>query len=159
MIGVYKLRNGTRVCDYNAGSHSGGISPFHLSLPTGDHCRNCRRGNDESHNSRTDFTVLRTNRMRPPHKQRSSLFRKWAYLRDPFKKFTHRIWSYSEDKIEIELKQCIALCRHCHEKFHALAKSRKIEHGTTTAYRYGCRCQECRDAKNSAYRARKVRNA
>jgi hypothetical protein len=76
--------------------------------------------------------------------------------RDPKKKFTHRIWSYAEDRIELELKQCIALCKHCHDKFHALEKHRHIEHGTTTAYRYGCRCNECKNAKHKAYRIKKA---
>lgn len=76
---------------------------------------------------------------------------------DPAKKNTHKIWSYSEDKIEAELRMCVALCNSCHTKFHQLIR-RRSEHGTATAYRHGCRCGECRAAKAEEDRARKLKH-
>lgn len=31
-------------------------------------------------------------------------------------------------------------------------------HGTTTGYRYGCRCEACREANSASHKARRRRN-
>lgn len=38
--------------------------------------------------------------------------------RDPETKFTHRIFNYSKERIEIELSKCDLLCITCHRKAH-----------------------------------------
>ena len=61
--------------------------------------------------------------------------------------------SYNEKELEEELNKCELLCFECHKKKHI----RKIIHGTTTAYGYGCRCDDCRKAntvRRAEYRAR-----
>lgn len=71
---------------------------------------------------------------------------------DPERKGSHRIWSWSRDRILEELKSCVPLCRNCHVKFHALQKRKPLVHGTVHAYdQYACRCDECKSAK-AAYR-------
>ena len=41
---------------------------------------------------------------------------------DSSTKWSHRIWSYSQDIVELELSKCIALCGHCHGMYHALLR-------------------------------------
>jgi len=67
---------------------------------------------------------------------------------DPTKKESHKIWSWSDDRIQAELKQCIPLCNKCHIKFHSILKQKPLLHGTLHAYqKYKCRCKYCRLAK------------
>ena len=35
--------------------------------------------------------------------------------KDPVKKISHRIWSWSDERREVELKKCQVLCEPCHE--------------------------------------------
>ena len=71
---------------------------------------------------------------------------------DPSRKESHKIFSWREDRIEAELKQCIALCKGCHKKFHDLLKRKPLEHGTLHGYQsYGCRCVECKKARSDYY--------
>ncbi len=85
--------------------------------------------------------------------------------RDPSKKASHRIWSWSEARIVEELNKCDFLCEECHIEHHAREMrytEDQIQHGTTSTYAYRkCRCDECRSAKaayDKEYRARnKVR--
>lgn len=37
---------------------------------------------------------------------------------DPEEKDTHRIWSWSEDRIRKELAKCMLLCHSCHVEIH-----------------------------------------
>lgn len=85
---------------------------------------------------------------------------------DPSEKTSHRIWSWSDERREAELKKCQVLCRECHEKktgFENSFRSQGVRHGTGTAYRrYGCRCEICmehrRKVKRSDYAKSKMRN-
>jgi hypothetical protein len=71
---------------------------------------------------------------------------------DPEEKESHKIWSWSDDRLENELRKCVAMCHTCHERFHQLLKRKAIKHGTETAYRLGCRCSDCRNANTEARR-------
>lgn len=71
---------------------------------------------------------------------------------DPDKKDEHRIWSWREDRLLAELRQCVAMCHGCHKKFHGLLKRKPLEHGTLHGYQvYGCRCLECKAARTENY--------
>lgn len=37
---------------------------------------------------------------------------------DPTQKESHRIWSWSEKRRNVELEKCVVLCRPCHVGFH-----------------------------------------
>lgn len=65
---------------------------------------------------------------------------------DPNQKISHRVWSWREDRRNAELAKCQVLCHKCHDKktYDEARKSRK--HGTTTSYRLGCRCKNCKIA-------------
>jgi len=76
---------------------------------------------------------------------------------DPDKKESHRIWSWSHKRICDELKNCVAICPHCHRVFHGILRRRPIVHGTCFAYRRGCRCSRCRAAKARYDRKNKPR--
>jgi hypothetical protein len=71
-------------------------------------------------------------------------------------KISHKIWSWSHQRIEKELDKCDLLCHACHHK--ETAKERgyyTAPHGTLTAYKgYGCRCKVCR-AANARYESRR----
>lgn len=60
---------------------------------------------------------------------------------DPTTKVSHRIWGWCKEKLEAELAKCEILCRDCHIKHH-----RPLDHGVSM-YRYGCRCDVCKQAK------------
>lgn len=63
---------------------------------------------------------------------------------DPTTKVSHRVWSWAKEKREKELAKCQLLCSVCHWKKTAGENSGlTFVHGTSTAYRYGCRCGEC----------------
>lgn len=67
---------------------------------------------------------------------------------NPDEKESHRIWSWSDERIENELRKCIAICESCHTKYHQLQRRKDIQHGTLSAYRIGCRCTDCRRARS-----------
>ncbi len=66
---------------------------------------------------------------------------------DPTQKESHRIWSWREDRLKAELKQCIPMCHDCHKKFHDLMKRKPLVHGTVNGFWMGCRCKECTEAR------------
>lgn len=74
--------------------------------------------------------------------------------RDPTKKVSHRIWSWSEKRRLEELAKCVVLCRKCHDAVH-----HPLVHGAA-GYKRGCRCQICRAAQTARQRAyrRRLRN-
>lgn len=69
---------------------------------------------------------------------------------NPAQKVSHRVWSWSEARRSAELAKCSVRCRPCHQKRHATAPA---NHGTTTRYRSGCRCAECRRANTNQRRS------
>jgi hypothetical protein len=74
--------------------------------------------------------------------------------KDPAKKIEHRIWTWSEKRLEEELAKCIVLC----ERHHLLLHQPLAKHGTLARYqslRDPCRCPACKEAK-AAYRRRRV---
>ena len=59
-------------------------------------------------------------------------------------KITHRVWSWSKERREVELSKCIVLCSVCHLKVTIQQLSKPVCHGTHNAYASGCRCDDCR---------------
>lgn len=74
-----------------------------------------------------------------------------VHHRDPEKKGSHRIWSWSQQRLEAELAKCEIVCAPCHAKAHAEARRIEAELrnpcGTYQAYARGCRCDACRAAR------------
>jgi len=59
-------------------------------------------------------------------------------------KVDHKVWSWSKERRELELSKCQLLCQLCHWSKTAEENSGlTYNHGTSTAYQYGCRCVEC----------------
>jgi 5-methylcytosine-specific restriction endonuclease McrA len=67
---------------------------------------------------------------------------------DPDKKVSHRVWSWSNQRREIELSKCQVLCHTHHvEKTNRDNGESVIVHGTNWGYiGYKCRCRPCTDA-------------
>ena len=74
---------------------------------------------------------------------------------DPKTKVSSNIWSWSRERLELELKKCQALCENCH---HAKTgqENRTVVHGTAGMYQHQmCRCSECclwKSLSNKKYR-------
>lgn len=65
--------------------------------------------------------------------------------KDPTKKISHRIWSWSWSRIEEETKDCEVRCFKCHHLIHD--GSKESWHGTSGGYsNHGCRCIKCVEA-------------
>lgn len=65
-----------------------------------------------------------------------------------------QIWSWSAARRDAELAKCQVLCRPCHdEKTNQDFGHGSPQHGTTTRYRDGCRCEPCRDANRTTRQA------
>ena len=74
---------------------------------------------------------------------------------DPATKVSHRIWSWSKEKREEELKKCMVLCHDCH--LEETTARRRCGHGHVATYKKrGCRCDLCRAAK-SVENAKRIR--
>lgn len=72
-------------------------------------------------------------------------------------KVSHRIWSWSEARLKVELAKCQVLCRLCHERKTFMERG-YAEHSARQYEVNGCRCDICREAhrvKTSAWRARR----
>lgn len=68
---------------------------------------------------------------------------------NPKLKVTHRIWSWSQSKREVELSKCQVLCKICHKEKTSNEKrerySKNWKHGTLTGYyNRKCRCDSCK---------------
>ncbi len=68
---------------------------------------------------------------------------------DPSMKETHNIWSWSEERRNVELAKCQVLCAKCHGiktgKENAQRLTKIIEHGTLLGYMTrACRCSDCK---------------
>lgn len=70
---------------------------------------------------------------------------------EPERKVSHRIWSWSVERREEELKKCQVLCHDCHSNKTKRDNRWQLVHGTVTGYHsYGCRCRECVIAHTTA---------
>jgi hypothetical protein len=80
--------------------------------------------------------------------------------RDPSKKESHSIWSWSAIRRAAEIAKCLVLCEDCHKRAHAEARRVEAElrnpHGTYLRYKMGCHCAACRAANRDYQRARKA---
>jgi 5-methylcytosine-specific restriction endonuclease McrA len=65
---------------------------------------------------------------------------------NPAKKVSHRVWSWSKARREVELAKCQVLCGRCHKAKTAAERREKLDHGTRGMYGAGCRCEQCRKA-------------
>lgn len=63
--------------------------------------------------------------------------------RNPSKKVSHRIWSWSRTRREAELKKCQVLCAEHHKEKTSAERSVPIQHGTWQGYARYCRCNAC----------------
>lgn len=74
----------------------------------------------------------------------------------PGKPIPHRVWTYSEKRRDAVLAKCVVLCRKCYLERRWPAPP----HGTLARYEsrvHGCRCDECRAARNRSENARRKR--
>lgn len=67
---------------------------------------------------------------------------------DPTQKVSHRIWSWSVARREVELAKCQVLCDPCHkiktkEQFPITNGRELVSHGNYWMYQKGCRCPAC----------------
>ena len=68
--------------------------------------------------------------------------------RDPEKKISHKIWSWSKRRRDDELAKCDALCKSCHKKHTRRQKMALAAyvHGTRFMFdKKKCRCRACVD--------------
>lgn len=61
-----------------------------------------------------------------------------------------RLWTRSNEEIEVELTKCQLLCKPCHkEKSIECGDLRRATHGSSTMYKnHKCRCQLCVSENN-----------
>lgn len=65
---------------------------------------------------------------------------------DPDDKLSHRIWSWSKQRRELELSKCQVLCHdhHLEKTIQDLKEMPSRKHGTLRGYLlYSCRCESC----------------
>jgi 5-methylcytosine-specific restriction endonuclease McrA len=75
---------------------------------------------------------------------------------DPSTKVTHVVWTWSRVRREAELAKCQVLCRRCHVEKTTAQREPRWQHGLT-GYRYGCKCEVCRQANRESNARRKPR--
>jgi len=63
--------------------------------------------------------------------------------KNPDLKVSHRIWSWSDERLETELEKCVIVCAPCHRIYH-----NPEQHGTPARYKKSCRCLDCKVAKS-----------
>lgn len=77
--------------------------------------------------------------------------------KDPSTKITHNVWSWAEERREIELAKCQVLCVACHMEKSIFEMHRPIRHGTRTSYSYHkCRCIVCVESMRNYFRNNRV---
>lgn len=62
----------------------------------------------------------------------------------PSTKISHKIWSWSQQRRDEELKKCQILCKACHRKKTNTSMCKEITHGTAGGYDRNCRCTKCK---------------
>jgi len=70
-----------------------------------------------------------------------------------------KIWSKSKERIERELLRCVLLCRTCRTRKRSTERAEERGHGTITSYKYGCRCEACREIYNAYKREWRAKQA
>jgi 5-methylcytosine-specific restriction endonuclease McrA len=66
------------------------------------------------------------------------------------------MWTFSEKRLQEELKKCQLLCHDCHlaktkeNNEYAVPWNQVNEHGTEAMYCKGCHCESCKDARHEA---------
>ena len=75
---------------------------------------------------------------------------------DPSTKIANSIWSWSQERRDIELTKCIILCYTCHKEETRKQKTINHIHGTLRRYNKGCRCEECYEALRNYWSNRRV---
>lgn len=63
---------------------------------------------------------------------------------NPKEKVSHRIWSWTKVKQDVELAKCQVLCITCHKNKTKIDMAKPLTHGSV-GYRRGCRCSICRE--------------
>lgn len=81
---------------------------------------------------------------------------------DPSQKVTHRVWFWSQERRDVELAKCQALCAPCHREKTTLQQElthgyTPRQHGERRTYNAGCRCRPCKDAAAQYSRDRRAR--
>ncbi len=80
--------------------------------------------------------------------------------RDPDQKISHRIWSWSAERRELEVAKCEVLCGDCHQNATNEQRRAKAEKrnpcGTNGSYCRGCRCGACCAAHADTYGPRQL---
>lgn len=69
---------------------------------------------------------------------------------DPAQKETHAIWSWSQERREVELAKCQVLCVKCHAEKTKQERQEGRLHGTAAGYHRGCKCAPCKAWKSAA---------
>jgi hypothetical protein len=70
---------------------------------------------------------------------------------NPETKIDHKVWSWSQERRDIELAKCQVLCNYCHlRKSLPERNSAPASHGTQYYYdKFKCRCISCTKASNT----------
>lgn len=63
------------------------------------------------------------------------------------------LWSRSDEVRNKELSNCQVLCYSCHKEKTTLERYVDHPHGAMGRYKYGCRCDLCKEANNVKSRA------
>jgi 5-methylcytosine-specific restriction endonuclease McrA len=74
-------------------------------------------------------------------------------------KVTHKVWSWSVERRDLELVKCQVLCHDCHQEKTKRFDLPQPKHGAGKMYsKYGCRCIECVAFKKADNAKRKFRS-
>ena len=74
----------------------------------------------------------------------------------PELKTSHRIWSWSDERIRKELDKCQLLCHSCHVE-KTWSGLRQTNHGTAAMYKR-CKCEKCREWMRQNKRNWRIKN-
>ena len=69
---------------------------------------------------------------------------------NPENKVSHRVWTWSKHKRELEITKCQVLCKSCHLDKTISELQTPLIHGTTGGYHKKCRCSACTAAATKA---------